>query len=91
MTVITMDNAPESIRGECTRLLLEVKAGVFVGKISSVVREKLWEKIVASGETGGCVMIFSAPNEQGFSMVMHGNPKRRVVDIEGLQLIEMLE
>ena len=33
MVVIVIDNAPEKLRGELTRWLLETKPGVFVGKI----------------------------------------------------------
>ena len=34
MTVIAMDAAPESVRGELTRWFLELKPGVFIGKDS---------------------------------------------------------
>ncbi len=33
-------------------------------------------------------MIYSASNEQGFSMKMHGEPQRQVVEMEGIQLIK---
>ena len=34
MTVIVLDCAPESIRGELTRWFLELKPGVFAGKVN---------------------------------------------------------
>ena len=34
MTVIVLDCAPESIRGELTRWFLELKPGVFAGKLT---------------------------------------------------------
>ena len=32
-------------------------------------------------------MAFSAPNEQGFEMKVYGDPKRRVTEFEGVQLV----
>ena len=87
MIVIVTDNAAEKLRGELTRWLLEVKAGVFVGKTSAVVREKLWEKVQADRELTGALLIYSADTEQGFRMELYGDPKRSVVDLDGLQLI----
>lgn len=86
--VITMENATERLRGECTRYMIEIKAGVFVGTISAMVRDILWKSITESNEAGGAMMLYSAQNEQGFHMEMHGFPRRRVVDLDGLQLIE---
>lgn len=88
MLVIVMDNAPEKLRGELTRWLLEVKAGVFVGKTSAAVREKLWEKVRQDRELSGALLIYSADTEQGFRLEMYGDPKRSVIDLDGLQLIK---
>lgn len=87
MTVIAMDSAPESVRGELTRWFLELKPGVFVGKVNSRIRELLWERICETDSAAGAVMVFSAPNEQGFEMKVSGDPRRNVSDFEGVQLI----
>jgi len=89
MVVIVMENAPESLRGELTRWLLETKAGVFVGKISAIVRDKLWERIVERQFEGGALLLYNAANEQGFAFKLHGNPRRTVIDLEGVQLIKV--
>lgn len=88
MVLITMENVTERLRGECTRYLLEIKTGVFLGTINAPVRELLWKKIIESNDAGGAVMAYSAQTEQGFSLKMHGNPRKKVVDIDGLFLIE---
>jgi len=88
MVMITMENVTERLRGECTRFLLEVKTGVFLGTINATVRELLWKKITESGEAGGAVLAYSSQTEQGFSLVMHGDPKKKVKDIDGIFLIE---
>ncbi len=89
MVVIVIDNAPLKLRGELTKWLMEVKAGVFAGKISAMVRQRLWDKIEESDRLTGAVMLYSMNNEQGFEMQMCGDPTRKVVEINGLQLIAM--
>ena len=87
MTVIAMDAAPEGVRGELTRWFLELKPGVFIGKVNTRIRDLLWERICQTDAADGAVMAYAAPNEQGFSMRVFGVPKRRVKDFEEIQLI----
>ena len=91
MTVIVLDCAPESIRGELTRWFLELKPGVFAGKVNVRIRELLWRRIVQLSETAGAVMLYNAPTEQGFEMRLHGEPRRQVIDLEGVQLIKIVK
>ncbi len=88
MVVIVLEKAPERLRGELTRWILETKPGVFVGKISALVRDKLWKKICDEEPSVSAVIIYSDSTEQGFSMRMNGEPQRQVIDMEGLQLIK---
>ncbi len=88
MTLITMENVPESLRGECTRFLIEIKAGVFLGTISAAVRSLLWKKVKENAQSGAAILAYSYPNEQGFVLEMHGDPRRKIVDIDGLNLIQ---
>ena len=89
MIVIVTELAPEGLRGELTRWLLEVKPGVFVGKVSALVREKLWEKVTGDQNVSGALLLFSADTEQGFRMELYGEPRRTVVDLDGVQLIKI--
>ncbi len=89
MDVIVIDNALHSMRGELTRWMLEVKPGVFVGNISAMVREKLWEKVCEEGAATGALLLYSSDTEQGFRIKLYGDPKRRVIDLDGVQLIEI--
>ena len=91
MTVIVMECAPESVRGELTRWFLELKPGVFVGNVNVRIRELLWKRICETDAATGSVMVFSAPNEQGFETKVFGDPKRKVIDFEGIQLITVSE
>lgn len=89
MTVIIIDCAPESVRGELTRWFLELKPGVFVGRVNARIRDLLWNRICTSENARGSVMVFQSNTEQGFTMRLYGEPKRKVVDIEGVQLIKL--
>ncbi len=54
-----------------------------------MVRDKLWDKIKNAGSDIKAIMIFSADTEQGYSLKMIGDPKRVVIDIEGVELIKI--
>lgn len=87
MVVIILEKVPASLRGELTRWLLELKTGVFVGKVSAMVRDRLWENVCAGSRGGAAMLIHSTDNEQGFAMRMWGPTSRTVVDFEGLSLV----
>ena len=87
MTVIVLEKVPVGLRGELTRWMLEVAAGVFVGTVSALVRDLLWEKVTEKGKNGRCILFHRTNNEQGFAVRMHGDSKRSILDIEGLTLI----
>lgn len=87
MVTFIVEAAPDSLYGELTRWLLEPKHGVFVGNVNAMVREKIWKKIKDSGNNTNAIMIFNSDSEQGYSLEMIGDPKRCVVDIEGIELI----
>lgn len=87
MIVLVLENVRPTLRGELSRWLFEVKSGVFVGKVSALVREELWQLIEQQLGRGSAVMLQPASNEQGFSAKTLGNPTRRLVDIEGLFLV----
>lgn len=89
MTVLVMDRVAESVRGELTRWFLELKPGVFVGTVNARVRDLLWERICKEKIDTGAVLVYRANNEQGFEMHLSGEPKREVVDLEGIQLIRV--
>lgn len=87
MVVMTLEKVPPSLKGELSRWLLEVQAGVYVGKVSALVRDLLWNKAVAKSAGGRCVQAWRTNTEQGFDLRISGDPKREVVDIDGLKLV----
>jgi len=89
MVVLMVERARPSLRGELSRWLIEPRAGVFVGNVSAMVRDKLWEKVIKSSPEGGAMMIHTAMTEQGFATRIHGDTSRRLVDYEGLCLVQV--
>lgn len=90
MTIFVMECVPSGLRGELTRWMLELRTGVFVGMITPMVRDRLWDRIIKKLGIGGCVMVFRADTEQGFAFEVAGEPSREIVDFDGLQLVRIL-
>lgn len=86
--VLVLERVPNRLRGTLTRWLLEVRAGVFVGRPTALVREKLWELAVRDAGRGSVVMIHQSDNEQGFRISSWGDPTRRIVVKDGLYLVQ---
>lgn len=89
MVVMVLERVPVSLRGELTRWMLEPKPGVFIGTLSAMVRDRLWEKACLSMKGGAGMLIHNADTEQGFAIRFWGMPGRTVVDFEGLWLIQV--
>lgn len=67
--------------------MLEIRAGVFAGRVSPRVRDELWQAAVKGCKSGSCLMLWDEANEQGFSWRSHGDPSYRPIDLDGLKLI----
>lgn len=89
MIVILLERVPPGLRGELTRWLLEPRAGVFVGTVSALVREKLWDRTCRKMRDGAGMLIYTTNTEQGFALRTWGDPSRVVEDFEGLSLIRI--
>ena len=89
MIVMILESVPPGARGELSRWLIEPFPGVFVGRVSAMVRDRLWKKCCKSCKDGGVVQIWSTNNEQHFQMRMHGETRRSIVEHEGLHLIRI--
>lgn len=87
MVVFLMEKVPTSLRGEITRWMLELRPGVFVGNISALVREKLWEMICQKLKGGAATLLHSTASEQGYKIRTFGDTNRKVKNFDGLQLI----
>jgi CRISPR-associated protein Cas2 len=85
--VMVLEKVPRSLRGELTRWMTEVQTGVFIGKVSGLVRDLLWEKCVKRSAGGRCCQAYTTNSEQGFSLRVAGDSRRSMVDLDGIVLL----
>ncbi len=90
MLVIVVENAPPRLRGRLAVWLLEIRAGVYVGKAGRRVREMIWGHVMAGVEDGNAVMAWSTNTEGGFDFETCGRNRRIPVDFDGLRLVSFL-
>lgn len=86
MVVLVLTACPAGLRGHVTRWLLEISPGVFVGKLSQRVRERLWEQVVAYSRDGRAIMVFRKRGEQGLDFRVH-RAEWTPIDMDGLSLV----
>lgn len=86
MLVLVLSACPLGLRGYLTRWLIEVSAGVFVGRVSVRVREAIWARTTEQVRTGRAILVFSTRSEQGFSFRSHGH-HWEPIDIDGITLM----
>ena len=87
MVVLILERVPASLRGELSRWMIEPKTGVFVGSVSGMVRDKLWEMAAKGAGTGAALMLHTTNNEQGFGARFWGATSRKLLDFEGMTLV----
>ena len=90
MLVIVAENAPPRLRGRLGLWLLEVRAGVYVGKVSRRVREMIWDNIEAGIGEGNAVMAWVTNCESGFDFLTIGANRRIPVELDGIKLVSFL-
>lgn len=90
MLVTVVENAPPRLRGRLAVWLLEVRAGVYVGKVSRRVREMIWTQIEKGIEEGNAVMAWSTNTESGFDFMTLGANRRIPVEMDGIKLVSFL-
>lgn len=87
MMVIVVNNAPPRLRGRLAAWLLEIRAGVYVGKYSTRTRLRIWEQVTDQIGEGDAVMAWAAPKDQGFDFTTTGVNRREPVDLDGFKLV----
>ncbi len=90
MLVIVVENAPPRLRGRLAVWLLEVRAGVYLGKVSRRVREMIWHNVEAGLGPGNAVMAWTTNNEQGFDFMTLGENRRIPLELDGCKLVSFL-
>lgn len=88
MVVLITKAVTPGLRGELSRWMLEVDAGVFVGTVPARIRDRLWDDLFWKlGSLGSAIMIYTSRTEQGFSIRTEGILDRTVLEAEGMALM----
>lgn len=87
MLVCVVENVPPRVRGRLALWLLEVRAGVYLGKLNAKRREALWGEIVPHLGDGNAVMVWPEANEQGYAFATAGANRRMPSTFDGLTLV----
>lgn len=90
MLVIVVENAPNRLRGRLALWLLEIRAGVYVGKVSRRIREMIWKNITIGIEDGSAVIAWSTNTESGYDFMTHGKNRRIPKEMDGLKRVSFL-
>ena len=90
MLVIVVENVPPRLRGRLGLWLIEVRAGVYVGKVSRRVREMIIENVEKGIDAGNAVIAWATNTESGFDLVTLGANRRIPVELDGIKLVSFL-
>lgn len=89
LTVVT-ENVPPRLRGRLAIWLIEVRAGVYIGDVSSRTREMIWDQLENGIEEGNAVIAWATNTESGFDFQTLGSNRREPVEWDGLRLVSFL-
>ena len=89
MVIYSLDNAPQRLRGLLSRYCLELRAGLFVGRLDTRMRDLLWEKVeqLATKRTQA-VLAWREPTEQGYAFRTLGRNRRTPIQVDGIWLVQ---
>lgn len=59
-----MTNCPPKLRGDLSKWLCEINTGVYVGNVSSRVRDALWERVCQNLKNGQATLVFTTAGER---------------------------
>ena len=88
-STIILTDVPSNIRHALTRWMIEPAPGVFIGTTSARVRDLLWDTIEQAVHAGWGLLIHPDNTEQGFTIRVCGTERRRITDLDGLQLVAL--
>lgn len=86
LLVLEVSGAPKSLTGHLQRIMLEIRPGTFVWKMSARKTKQIWDEVKSTNCSAICV--FAAKTESGFVVASHGQNSRMVYDNHGLPLIK---
>lgn len=71
MVVLVLTACPAGLRGHLTRWLMEISPGVFVGHVTTRVRDLMWLRVLELCKHGKAIMVHDSGNEQRLEYRFH--------------------
>ena len=90
MIAVVTEDVPRRLRGRLALWLLEVRAGVYLGKYSKRTREMIWKELVLGVGRGNAVMAWASQRSAGFDFETLGSNRRIPVELDGVKLVRFL-
>ena len=91
MIIFVLSLCPQNLQGYISLFLVEIAAGVYVGNVSARIREDMWKTAISySGRQGKVIMVYKSNTVQGYEIKMHNHGRRKLEDMDGLQIIKQL-
>ena len=84
-----MTNCPPRLRGDLSKWLCEINTGVYVGNVSSRVRDAVWDRVCQNLKNGQATLVYTAAGEQRMEFRTH-NTSWEAVDFDGRQVLRGL-
>lgn len=82
-----MTDCPPRLRGDLSKWLCEINTGVYVGHVSSRVRDALWDRVCQNLKNGRATMVYTMNTEQRMDFRVH-NTTWVPVDYDGIKLMK---
>ena len=86
MIVLHLNNCPAGLRGDLTKWLFEIASGVFIGQVTTRVRDELWLHVIENCKNGSAVIVYNTNNEQRLDFRVHGETWEPI-DFDGIKLM----
>ncbi|MBE4719515.1 type I-E CRISPR-associated endoribonuclease Cas2e [Pseudarthrobacter sp. AB1] len=91
IAVVVTRAVPDHLRGYIGRFLTEVVPGVFVGRTSRAVADRIWERTSLAVEDGASAIVLTdASREQGYEIRTAGSEPPNILDVDGLHLVGLV-
>ena len=81
-----MTNCPPKLPGDLSKWLCEINTGVYVGNLSSRVRDAVWDRVCENLKNGQATLVYTTGGEQKMDFRTH-NTSWEAVDFDGIKLM----
>lgn len=88
VVIIITESVQAACHGVVSRYLMRVGAGIYVGTLTSRVRDAMWLQAQEFRGRGEMTMIYPSVTPQGFTILGSGKSPKWLVDFDGLTFLK---